>query len=150
MRCIGGFEVVKDFNNNVGGSWFQAKAYCEDKGGRLAIVNSQADNEEIASQTSAKGATDVWLGGTDSASEGSWEWAHTGISFTSSPYTNWNPGEPNDLGGNEDCMEMRLSANDGQNEWNDNDCVRDDRSRAVACEFDSPLSPVRSARTRIR
>ncbi len=34
-------------------------------------------------------------------------------------YTNWNPGEPNDAGGSEECVEMFVHTDGG---WNDNNC----------------------------
>ena len=34
-------------------------------------------------------------------------------------YINWAPGEPNDYGGAEECVEMDITWGGG---WNDNDC----------------------------
>ena len=47
---------------------------------------------------------------------------YTGYEWTDvSPvdYTNWQPGEPNDSGGSEECVEAYMSAGIG---WNDNYC----------------------------
>ena len=60
------------------------------------------------------GSTDMWLGGSDNAYEGQWLWAN-GSPMT---YTNWYSGEPNNHGGNEECLHMR----DGK--WNDIKCSR--------------------------
>ncbi|WP_456388640.1 lectin-like protein [Profundibacter sp.] len=52
-----------------------------------------------------------WLGGTDSTTEGTWEWT-TGEAFT---YTNWYGGEPNDYRSGED----NLVGWWGGDRWND-------------------------------
>jgi len=40
-------------------------------------------------------ASNLWIGFTDQASEGTWEW----ISGEAVTYTNWASGEPNDANG---------------------------------------------------
>jgi hypothetical protein len=58
---------------------------------------------------------DLWTGMTDYADEGQWSWADG----STVSYTNWAPGEPNNFGNDEDCMELGYYA-DGK--WNDNGC----------------------------
>jgi len=58
------------------------------------------------------GFNEVWIGFNDLASEGSFEWSDE----TASSFTNWNSGEPNNVGG-EDCG--FLKSNGG---WNDANC----------------------------
>jgi hypothetical protein len=41
--------------------------------------------------------------------------------FSPLPFSDWHTGEPNDYGGNEDCVEY---SNGG---WNDNSCAREKR-----------------------
>ena len=37
-------------------------------------------------------------------------------------FTNWFPGEPNDQGGNEDCVEFEINVITGACDWNDLPC----------------------------
>ena len=56
---------------------------------------------------------EIWLGGIDIAREGNWVWA----SGATVKYSQWNPGEPNNGWGNQNCMPMYATGN-----WNDNGC----------------------------
>ncbi len=76
--------------------------------GHLATVTSLDEWNFI--KTLSQYGGNLWLGGTDSATEGTWEWV-TGEAFN---FTVWASGEPNNLG-NEDCLETWHSGND----WND-------------------------------
>ncbi|XP_013889808.1 galactose-specific lectin nattectin [Austrofundulus limnaeus] len=48
--------------------------------------------------------TTTWVGGTNLHDHGEWSWVD-GTPFT---FTNWGPGEPNNAGGNEHCMDINL------------------------------------------
>ncbi|HJM94626.1 MAG TPA: LamG-like jellyroll fold domain-containing protein, partial [Candidatus Marinimicrobia bacterium] len=74
-------------------TWHEAKADAEARGGHLAVITSQEENDFIF----AMGATNEWLGGTDEETEGNWRWI-TGERWN---YTNWHTdhGQP-DNGGN--------------------------------------------------
>ncbi len=79
-------------------------------GGHLATI---ADAGENAFVSSILGANTAWIGFTDQAVEGSFEWV-TGEPVT---YTNWCPGEPNEhCCGGEDWTHIN-ACGDGQ--WND-------------------------------
>src|SRR5690606_9970373 len=56
----------------------------------------------------------IWSGFNDEAQEGNFVW------YDQSPitYTNWNAGEPNDSGGNEDCTQIFPNGL-----WNDLPCT---------------------------
>ncbi len=82
-------------------------------GGYLATVTSADENGFLAFNFGAL----AWLGGTDQASEGAWQWIdgpEAGAAFPPA-YTNWNPGEPNNLG-DEDYLHLNWQFNGG---WND-------------------------------
>ena len=107
--------------------WDAAKRYCELFGGSLASINSAADNaavlEALHGEPLLEGET-TWLGGSDTALEGTWVWSSDGRAFSQlarpfdDAYVRWNFGEPNDWGEGEDCLEMRID--DGT--WNDRSC----------------------------
>jgi hypothetical protein len=78
--------------------------------GHLATITSEKENNFVSSLGSVDGC---WLGGFQSAGSsepnGGWQWV-TGESWS---YTNWNSGEPNDMG-NENALQFWNS-----NVWND-------------------------------
>ncbi len=72
----------------------QAQAFAETFGANLVSIQSAAENQEIVNDLNALGVGGViWIGYNDIATEGSFVW------YDQSPisYTNWNPGEPNNL-----------------------------------------------------
>lgn len=89
--------------------------------GYLATSTSSSENAFIKDKS---GGVDIWLGGSDSAAEGTWKWLGgpefnntfwTGTSSgTVTGYANWNSSEPNNSGV-EDALQMLAS--DGK--WND-------------------------------
>jgi Ca2+-binding RTX toxin-like protein len=89
------------------GTWTQAQAQAVTLGGNLVTVNDAAENQFLVN--SFGGTERLWIGLTDEVTEGTFKWAN-GEAVT---YTNWAPGEPNDLN-NEDYVEFR-----GAGKWND-------------------------------
>ena len=73
-------------------TWTDAVAASSAMGGHLVTIASQQENEFAAALRTAN--TYTWIGATDRRSEGTWEWV-TGEPFT---FTNWNAGEPNNMG----------------------------------------------------
>ena len=64
----------------------------------------------------------AWTGLNDRAVEGEWVWdvTNTGIE-----YTNWYPGEPNNIHGGEDCMELWTNEyGHHMDKWNDEVCSK--------------------------
>jgi len=85
-------------------NWFEAKAYSESLGGYLATLTSQDENDFVYQNFDIDGIQNgVWLGGTDEALEGNWEWI-TGEDWV---YTNWNAGEPNNTNGDQHYLSLR-------------------------------------------
>lgn len=95
-------------------SWFQAQEVCQSVASDLFSVRSNKENRAIMAIVDAYEAT-LWVGMSDVADEGTWEW----VDGSSVSYTNWAPGEPNNYGNDEDCLEVGYYASGA---WNDNAC----------------------------
>ncbi|RYZ05658.1 MAG: hypothetical protein EOO73_19405 [Myxococcales bacterium] len=111
-------------------SFTAAKAACVARGSgwSVASVESAAENGFLSSIT---GTTEYWLGGTDSAVEGTFVWP-SGAAFWSGglsgsapagAYASWVSGEPNNTG---DCMRITAGG-----PWRDASCTS---SYRAVCE----------------
>lgn len=92
------YEVI-----NTRMTWTEAKSYCENLGGYLATIESQEEYNKIVQLANASGRKVLWLGAQKNSNQ-SFEWV-TGEAFE---YSNWLSGEPNNEGGNENCLVMFL------------------------------------------
>ena len=93
--------------------------------GYLATIRSEEEQEFIYLKTLGTG----WIGGSDEAEEGTWEWVtgpDKGINFwkgssggtaVGGEYSHWDPGEPNNQG-DEDYAHILYSAGE-RGAWND-------------------------------
>lgn len=86
--------------------WGQARADAIWRGGHLAVITSSAESSAV---NGVAGGTAAWIGATDEVVEGSWRWV-TGETWS---YTQWNPGEPNNVNG--EHYAQRVSGGN----WND-------------------------------
>lgn len=109
--------------------------------GHLATITSQIENDFIVTNFPQAPTPDAmgrvyWFGGFQPPGSpepaGGWEWV-TGEAFS---YTNWRPGEPNDLGGVEDFLQFHGST---IGTWNDNDGSLGMSGYVV--EFEGPCMP---------
>ena len=132
------YEVVSGFID-----WDSAKAAAENMtylgfGGHLAAVSDAAEKDFLVTL----GADRPWLGGYQDVTDpgysepgGAWKWV-TGEPFV---YTNWAPGEPNNLGysgGDENCIEMFSGG-----EWNDTEASNPFTSSYIV-EYDSATATI--------
>lgn len=117
--------------------WLSAKAAAESMfymgyRGHLTTITSQQENNFL-SDTFGTYAPEFWIGGFQPPGSpepaGNWQWV-TGEPFD---YTNWYPEEPNDVGGNEPYLEIRIFLD---SKWNDND---PSQQRAYLVEWDTPI-----------
>ena len=79
--------------------------------GHLVNITSQTENDYVDGLAAG---SQIWIGATDNVVEGEWRWdqgVEAGLQFwqggvagnaVNNMYENWNVGEPNDSGGNED------------------------------------------------
>ena len=70
-----------------------------------------------------------WTGGYRKPG-GGWGWTD-GSSWT---YSNWQPGEPNDIGGNEDFVEINFPWGKTKGLWNDDPDVK--INKGALCQYD--------------
>lgn len=104
-------------------TWQDAQAYCEDIGGHLVTITSQAEQEFVYTSLVEKYGV-AMIGLNDAASEGTWEWV-TGEPFS---YANWDGGEPNNQG-DEDYVFINANGS-----WNDGHANREYNS--FICEWE--------------
>lgn len=96
-------------------TWEEAQSHCQLAGGySLVTINDANEEAFLHTQETKRGLSNWWIGANDRGIEGSWVWANG-----SSVYTNWAPGEPNNHGGNEDCVMDNWY---GNGQWNDGTC----------------------------
>ena len=87
-------------------SWETARADCQTQGGELASVASETENVMVHSVLTADGNNNNgWLGASDSATEGTWQW-EDGTDWT---YENWwaNSALGTAGGTNQNCLQLR-------------------------------------------
>ncbi|XP_055999470.1 galactose-specific lectin nattectin-like [Ostrea edulis] len=109
-------------------TWKTADQFCRGLSGKLAEIGTKSENDFIKNLIKNNSGTErAWLGGADTAEEGTWIWSFSEIPLS---FKNWNKGEPNDDKGKEDCLEI-LGTQNGL--WNDLPCSY---SSASVCEKD--------------
>jgi hypothetical protein len=131
--ALGPFDCAEGVEISAGGrrlcmynhtsSWPDAEARCEAHGGHLATIKDAGEGDAVfAAVGTPPGASTFWIGLTE-PSEGQWLWADaTRLGFSA-----WNPGEPNNDRGNENCGEWLFP----RARWNDLDCAL---TRPFLCE----------------
>jgi hypothetical protein len=112
-------------------TWLKDEAEAESLGGTLAII-ANADQQKWVFNTfnSYQGVNEIglWIGLHRTKLSGPFAWV-TGAPLT---YTNWNQGEPNNVGGAENCVHMSSGVTWAPGTWNDlPDNTFDDRKFGV-------------------
>ena len=103
-------------------NWSIASAFAGGQGGYLATLTSATEDNFVAGLVNSTGLGEVWAGGFQPPgspeNDGGWTWVNgegpIGMIGAITPYQNWSPGEPNNLGG-----EAYLGINWGADQWND-------------------------------
>ncbi|HIS52399.1 MAG TPA: hypothetical protein IAC15_06635 [Candidatus Onthomonas avicola] len=124
------------FDGSVGvTSWEEAQLYCEQRGGYLAVINDQEENDALHEYACGGRHTCAFFGYSDSISEDVWEW----VDGDSSSYENWGVNalgeqQPNSDSHKEDYAEF--SYEDGT--WNDSEFGYD--TTRFICEWNTVRS----------
>ncbi|XP_050967130.1 CD209 antigen-like protein E [Labeo rohita] len=106
-------------------NWSDSRQFCRDHGADLVIIKSKEKQSRVYSFIKENMGVSVWIGLSDIEIEGNMKWVDN------SPLKEgfWLKGEPNDNGGNEDCVLM--NTNPDLNNWNDISCSEKGR---ILCE----------------
>ncbi|XP_052086111.1 neurocan core protein-like isoform X3 [Mytilus californianus] len=100
-------------------NWNDAKKACKMQNSMLTDATSMSEINFL--RTNAKKFQKTfWLDGSDRAIEGVWVWTSSGQKFS---VTNWftrTSQEPNNMNGNENCLQIY---NKHDFEWNDDNCL---------------------------
>jgi len=113
--------------SDIADNWEEAKRFCEDRGGYLAVINDSNENTAVFNIMKSFGYENAYFGFSDSESEGNWKW----VNNVASSYVNWDEGEPN--GGLEENYAMFYSYSQDQT-WNDGGDF--DGTNTFICEWD--------------
>jgi hypothetical protein len=121
-ECFGCIDAAPYLVCTSAVTWSAARAACQGFG--LDLTNfADAEENAVVSNLVASYTGGAWIGYTDAAVEGDWQW----VDGSGSGFSSWGAGEPNDSGG-EDCAGTNWS---GVIYWNDYSCSS---ALAFVCE----------------
>ncbi|XP_033746963.1 lactose-binding lectin l-2-like [Pecten maximus] len=92
-------------------TWSEAQDECKNHDSNLVTIETQEENTWLKGIQFTQ--NNPWIGAYTDDARTVWRWVSDNSTLT---YTDWRPGEPNDVGGNEDCVHLK---SDG---WNDGRC----------------------------
>ncbi|XP_063427023.1 CD209 antigen-like protein E [Mytilus trossulus] len=97
-------------------SWHVSKRECESRHSYLVKIETKTENSFLYSTLTAYWKHETfWIGLNDLTTEGKFTWISD---HSSVAYKGWDPTNPSNSGGNEDCTEIH------DVHWNDNNCSR--------------------------
>ncbi|KAK1155038.1 C-type lectin-like, partial [Acipenser oxyrinchus oxyrinchus] len=82
-------------------SWSAAQSYCREKHTDLATVRSQEEAQQLLTIAGASLSDSAWIGLYRDDTQ-NWEWSNSDDVI----YSNWNNGQPDNVGSNENCVVM--------------------------------------------
>lgn len=114
-------------------TWDEAKAYCEEQGGYLAVITTPEENEAVYGYLQSIGQKSAYFGLYKNQETDTWEWVN-GEALT---YENWAGGEPNFEGRQEFYGMFYYKYPDGK--WNDGGYGRNtvEDTTLFLCEWDA-------------
>jgi hypothetical protein len=120
------------FENGMG-SFYEAQQYCHSRGGELAVVGSEEENEVLYRFMVERGFDMAFLGYSDFEKEGDWTW----VDGSPGGFTDWGVNDkgqrqPNADNAHEDWCLMTTAMHSGH--WNDSEFTEE--RQAYFCEWD--------------
>ena len=94
-------------------SWEEAREFCEEKGGHLAVITSKELNDFLFAFVKTNGYGSAFFGYSDSKLDGNWRW----VTSAQPSFMNWGKNQPNAAAMEEDYAMFSTKDNDGT--WND-------------------------------
>eukprot|EP00063_Salmo_salar_P075403 XP_014050238.1 PREDICTED: C-type lectin domain family 4 member M-like [Salmo salar] len=108
------------FLSTVKKTWEESREDCLERGADLVIINSDKEQQFLFGLN--KG---VWIGLTDSVTEGTWKWVDDTPLTTPSYWHSQQPdnGRDDPKNGDEDCVELNTETWPPAKAWNDQSCL---------------------------
>lgn len=115
----GGWAIARNQATGLSAPGAAATLATIDSAAVDAFVFAGIDNAAFWTLDTAGNNEGPYLGGyqtsTDNEPGGNWAWVN-GDAWS---YTQWNPGEPNNYGGNENILQLFATGNNRSGNWND-------------------------------
>ncbi|XP_034144401.1 asialoglycoprotein receptor 2-like isoform X4 [Esox lucius] len=96
-------------------TWDESRQDCQMREADLVIINSEEEQRFVVGLQMG-----AWIGLTDKDKEGTWKWVDGTVLTTGF----WNPSQPDDFQGQEDCAEIYIQGNNPLQTWKDQQCER--------------------------
>ena len=121
-------------------SWYDAKRFCEDRGGHLMVITSPEEQRLAVEILRRSGQKAAWIGLTEEGHLGDWRWV-TGEPLA---YQDWGKGEPNNWHGKgEHWVTVRYLENQDRYGWSDNIVGPSLYSEGLICEWETGVAAPR-------
>ncbi|XP_077861537.1 salivary C-type lectin 2-like [Saccoglossus kowalevskii] len=117
--------------------WSTAKASCEERGGKLAKLDTETSNTYVANYIKYNNLDDevkggFWIGLNDIDNEGTFGWLD-GSGLEAGVYNNWGGGEPNNKSDRQHCVHLWKKS---EFQWYDAYCTS---NKGYICEYKLPM-----------
>ncbi|XP_005867844.1 PREDICTED: C-type lectin domain family 4 member K [Myotis brandtii] len=110
------FEKNFYYFSHVPKTWYSAQQFCVSRNSQLTSVTSDSEQEFLYKTA---GGLPYWIGLTKAGTDGDWYWVDETPFNKVQSMKFWIPGEPNNLGNNEHCANLKMSS---LQSWNDSPC----------------------------
>ncbi|ESO86195.1 hypothetical protein LOTGIDRAFT_235549 [Lottia gigantea] len=122
FTCTDGWSVFGQYCymfNDTDISWPNARAACQSVGADLIRIDN-VDLQSFITDEVRKNRGNYWIGLHDRPAEGKYVWLDE---KTEDVFNNWAPGQPNNVGGNENCIYVAgTRGNEKMGKWYDYRC----------------------------
>ncbi|KAK1332980.1 hypothetical protein QTO34_006511 [Cnephaeus nilssonii] len=114
-----GWKYFKEnfyYFSHVSKTWYSAQQFCVSRNSHLTSVTSDSEQEFLYKTA---GGRFFWIGLTKAGTDGDWYWVDDTPFNKVQSMKFWIPGEPNNVGNNEHCVNLKMSS---LQSWNDASC----------------------------